>query len=319
MTVGDILDQAFTIYRQAFVTLTGIVAIIHVPILIVQIISGLLFGGQLVNFFPTRAGAPPPIFTPAQATTLITFGAITFALGVLTAVASIFQTAALSIVVSERFLGHTITIRQAYGRALQRWTSLLGIILILGALNVVIFAGVVVPFFFIFFLGALGGSGGGGNSVGGALFALLTCVLCVIIPAIFIAFYAINIRLMFAAQTIVLENLGSVDGLRRSWNLVRGSFWRVLGISIALGVLVIIIAGVPTYVFNIGFSLLPWHEVALALNTATQSIISILILPIQFAAYTLLYYDLRIRKEGFDLQLLAQQLNPPADAAAGAA
>lgn len=310
MTVGDILDQSFTIYRQSFVTLVGIVAIIHVPLLVLQLIGGLLFGTQLTDLFGAR-GATPALTTTQTAAILI--GAALFVVAAIaTGIASIFQTGALAVVVSERFLGNTITVRDAYARALRRWPSLLAMILILGAFNLAFFAVFFVPFFLLIFAGVLGSAAGGSGAgaAAGAMLSLFVCIVCLAYPLLLVGYYAVNTRLTFATQTIVLEHLGGVDGLRRSWNLVRGSFWRVLGINFVLGLLVGLIAQGPSFAISIGANLLPWPMVGFVLNIAAQSIIQILILPIEFAALTLLYYDLRIRKEGFDLQLLAQQLAP---------
>jgi len=135
-------------------------------------------------------------------------------------------------------------------------------------------------------------------------------MICVTFPIVFIAYYGVWVRLLFATQAIVLENLGGMDGLRRSWRLVRGSFWRVLGIALVLSILVGIIGTGPVYLISFLTNALPSPAFAIVINATAQSLINIAVLPLQFAAFTLLYYDLRIRKEGFDLQLMAQQLVP---------
>jgi hypothetical protein len=107
-----------------------------------------------------------------------------------------------------------------------------------------------------------------------------------IIPGIYIA-----VRFTLASQAAVLERRSVTDSLRRSWNLVEGNWWRVLGIIAAVDLLVgvlEIIAGrlvgaVAGNVLGTGLSIL---------------VVGILIQPIQASALTLLYYDLRIRKEG---------------------
>ena len=44
------------------------------------------------------------------------------------------------------------------------------------------------------------------------------------------------------------------------------------------------------------------------LNQVVAAVVTILLEPISAIARTLLYYDLRVRKEGFDLELMARQL-----------
>jgi Membrane domain of glycerophosphoryl diester phosphodiesterase len=305
MTVGDILDQSFSLYRRNFITLVGIVAVVHVPLLVLQIAGGLLFGAQLTN----RTGASA--FTQTQSIATLA-GIVIFGLSVLVAgLASIFETSALSVVVSERLLGNSVNLRQAYGRALSHWRALLVMIFIVGGavifLTLVIFIPMAVLLLVAgFFLGATGS----GSSAGILIPALVTCMICVALPIVFIGSYGVSVRLLFATQAIVLENTGGIDGLRRSWRLVRGSFWRVLGITLVLSVLVAIIGQGPAYVIAIVASLLPFPVLGLVVNATAQSLINVVVLPLQFAAFTLLYYDLRIRQEGFDLQIMAQQLVP---------
>jgi hypothetical protein len=43
-----------------------------------------------------------------------------------------------------------------------------------------------------------------------------------------------------------------------------------------------------------------------------ENLVSLLLTPISAIAVTLLYYDFRIRKEGFDLEILSQSIAGPA-------
>ena len=307
MTVGDILDQSFSLYRKNFVTLAGIVAILHVPLMVLQIIGSLLFGVQSTTPFGRfGSGSFPQSQTPA-----VLGGLGILALTAIVAlVAQVFETSALSVVVSERLLGNTITLRQAYGRALSRWRGLIVMLLITGGATLVLFAIIFVPFLILAVMVGLLGGTGSNAATGGLLGALIVCVSCVAFPIVLIGIYSVSVRLLFAPQAIVLEKLGGLDGLRRSWRLVRGSFWRVLGITLMVGFLVAIIGTGPAYVIAIVANVLPFPAAGVILNAASQALLTIVVLPLQFAAITLLYYDLRIRKEGFDLQLMAQQLTP---------
>ena len=307
MTVGDILDQSFSLYRKNFVTLAGIVAIIHVPLMALQIIGSLLFGVQPASPFGRFGpGSFPQTQTPAMLGGL----GILALTGIVAIIAQVFETSALSVVVSERLLGNTITLRQAYGRALSRWRALLAMLLVTGGATLVLFIALFVPFLVLAVATGLFVNNGSSSAAGGLLGALIVCVTCVAFPIVLIGIYSVSVRLLFAPQAIVLEKMGGLDGLRRSWRLVRGSFWRVLGITLMVGILVAIIGQGPAYVIAIVANVLPFPAIGIVLNTATQAVLTIIVLPLQFAAITLLYYDLRIRKEGFDLQLMAQQLTP---------
>ena len=66
-----------------------------------------------------------------------------------------------------------------------------------------------------------------------------------------------------------------------------------------------IIGGILGFVIG----LIPWPHVLL--RVFVQNLAQALLLPIQVAPITLLYYDLRIRKEAFDLQMLSSAIEQP--------
>jgi hypothetical protein len=74
-----------------------------------------------------------------------------------------------------------------------------------------------------------------------------------------------------------------------------------------MSILIGLVTSGPTYVLQIAVSLLPNFVVATVLNQVIVAVITLLVQPLQFAILTLLYFDLRIRKEGYDLELRAQQ------------
>ena len=93
---------------------------------------------------------------------------------------------------------------------------------------------------------------------------------------------------------------------------MRGSFWRVLGIVGAMTVLIYILAGIPTTIVNFALTAIGGDPLDnLTRNQAIATLVSqigiILTQPIALTVYTLLYYDLRVRKEGYDIELMTQQ------------
>lgn len=130
----------------------------------------------------------------------------------------------------------------------------------------------------------------------------------------------IYIKVLVAPAAVVIEELGAVDGLRRSWQLTRGNWWRVLGITLVVAIMVGIIAQVVT----IPVSLLPMFytsvvsphggadqavaaAVAIAVVTAiVTALVGGVGYAFQTAVMALLYLDLRMRKDGLDIALLRQ-------------
>lgn len=112
---------------------------------------------------------------------------------------------------------------------------------------------------------------------------------------------------MVTTPTVVLETLpSSFDSFGRSWELTRGARGRVFGL-VFVGTLIagflpqLVLSAVGGLVTELLPSfVLPWTIVAAALP--------IVLTPIVPCILTLAYYDLRVRREGFDLQLLSEQL-----------
>jgi hypothetical protein len=76
-----------------------------------------------------------------------------------------------------------------------------------------------------------------------------------------------------------------------------------------LSILVGAVTSGPSYLVGFTIAFLPSPMLGLVVNTALTNLISLVVMPLSFTAQTLLYYDLRIRHEGFDLQMRAQQLS----------
>jgi hypothetical protein len=113
--------------------------------------------------------------------------------------------------------------------------------------------------------------------------------------------------LILSTVVAVLETPeNSTAALGRSWELTKGFRGKVLLTMICVGLLLM----VPTITVGviwgiIGVATGGVGEVGMAVVAA---LMSILIYPFFYVVLTVLYYDLRVRKEGFDLELLATQL-----------
>ena len=93
----------------------------------------------------------------------------------------------------------------------------------------------------------------------------------------------------------------------RSRELMRGNVGKGFLVMLVVGLL----CGVINAALGAVIGLIPWPHVAFrGFFDATSCLRSTL--PIQTAPLILLYYDLRIRKEAFDLQMLSEALGQPA-------
>jgi hypothetical protein len=127
-------------------------------------------------------------------------------------------------------------------------------------------------------------------------------VLCILPGLAFMALFVAT------APAIVIEGLGPLAGMRRSWRLVRQRFWPVLGTAVLGGLMVTIMAGIIAAVPEaIVTAIAGSHAGAVAdaiLGTCTQAFSW----SVAATMATLIYFNQRIRFEGLDLQVMAARL-----------
>ena len=141
--------------------------------------------------------------------------------------------------------------------------------------------------------------------IGGAIVLLialgLSAVASVIIIGIPVFFYLLVSR-FFYTQAIILEGKGALTGLGRSRELVKGAWWRVFGIGI---IFVIVTAIISIALSTAGFiAALFGPTPAAILFTISESIA----MPIGYIGATLVYFYLRVRKEGYTSERMAWEV-----------
>lgn len=306
MSIGDMLDAAFRLYRQHFLTFIGIVALLQVPMAMLQFAAQLPYMQALQRFTtspPVLApGAGPlDIFPFAQ---LLPYYALIFGLGVFQYLLVYnLMTGALANAISRSYLGQPISILSSYNIGFKRIMALIVASLTPFAISLVFVAIIVGCAFGTFY--TMGVRTGDQPNIGLAIaagFGLIAVIFAGGIAGLF--FY---VRLLLTTQAIVLEGQGPWAGLTRSWRLVGQAFWRSLGIFLlvyAFIYIVSLIVQLPLIILGAFFGVLLNNSV---LYQSIASLVTygvlILVLPLQFIIFTLLYYDLRIRKEGYDLEL----------------
>jgi hypothetical protein len=110
------------------------------------------------------------------------------------------------------------------------------------------------------------------------------------------------------SPAIVIERLGPLAGVSRSWRLMAPRLWPTIG--------TLLLTGIVASVLGYSLGLLPLTVLALVgtghwgwLLLATSHILaSFVSWTLAGSVATLFYFDARIRKEGLDLQLLAEDL-----------
>jgi hypothetical protein len=134
---------------------------------------------------------------------------------------------------------------------------------------------------------------------------LIGAYLALVIPGIWL-----TIAWSVAIPVMLVEGLGGATALGRSFGLVKGYWWATLGRLLVAYILVSVVT------FAVSFALLApavaivddTSFAALALEHAANFLVSLITTPFIAAVTMLVYFDLRVRKEDFDLALLAERM-----------
>ena len=227
----------------------------------------------------------PETLQQGSLSSLATVGIGSGVWGILSWLANVAVNLAITYAVSEIYLGRSPTIGSAFAGGLRRFGAAVVLTILIGLAVILM-----------------------GLTIIGIPFAIYFGVCWIL-----------------SYQTFVLEGLGIRASMGRSRALVRGTWWRVLGIAILIGIIGIVLSfvvGLLGGVLNLilffakssGFGLALLSVLTFVFNLVAQ----VFAAPIWYCGEVLLYYDLRVRKEGFDLELMAREMRvPPAPPQAG--
>jgi hypothetical protein len=129
-------------------------------------------------------------------------------------------------------------------------------------------------------------------------------------------------RLTVAVPALIVESLGPIEAIRRSWRLVEGYWWRTFGLQVVLNLLAMVVSAGPAALIVALMAFAAPRDFVLqqAIAGVVTVFVTLIYIPIQLVAVTLYYFDLRVRKEGYDLEAAMDQryATVPAPAWAGA-
>src|SRR5687768_5955291 len=294
LDLGRILELTFSIFRFRWKTFVGIALLIMVPVGIVLSLSTvLLYTGddwytQLENMIRTgELENPLPRLWPAFLAN--------FVISVIVAIATFVATGALADAAAATYAGGPASSGASVRRSLGRLLTYIGVYLLTVAISLlIVFVGVFIGLA-LFFATASGGR------IEPGPFVFLGLIVFV---ATFVALVFIAIRLALSVPIVMLESVGAMDALRRSWRLVSSSSWRVFGYLIVFALLVGVTAGLLSAVVNIvinpvritSVTTFTLDPVRLAIATFVSGLITAALMPLPAIATALLYFDLRWRR-----------------------
>ncbi|WP_287930259.1 hypothetical protein [Arthrobacter sp.] len=127
-----------------------------------------------------------------------------------------------------------------------------------------------------------------------------------------------GVKVMLAPASVVVENIGVFAGIKRSWQLTRQNWWRTFGIAALAAIIAGVIGAIITTPVGLLLGLLlpvmsPSPDQAMG-TSAVASVFSSLIgafvgavtVAFQTGVMALIYVDLRMRRDGFDVTLLKE-------------
>jgi len=131
---------------------------------------------------------------------------------------------------------------------------------------------------------------------------LIPAFIALVIPGIWLA-----VAWSVSYPALLSEGIGPIAALGRSFRLVRGRWWPTFGAVLVMYLIVLVISGILGVLFGATLVASTDNELlAAVLYTIVNTLSSLITLPLFAAVLTIIYFDLRVRKEGFDLQLLAR-------------
>jgi uncharacterized membrane protein len=312
MSTSQVLDRTFYLYRNNFVLFSGIAIIAPALKLIALLIQLKMFGPMVIPQQPQDF--TPEIFQALLVRAIITAVVGTFTYIVGTALASSATAYAVSLV----HLGRTTTIAESYRKIkpiLSRILGLLCMVLLLAVGPLLLIYGLFLGIsLFVLFMAK------SGKIVPGFAFLMMggSLLLFVLLLGAFVWMVIAFCRYALAVAACTLENLPVRQSITRSSFLTHGAKWGVFGIVLLTGLMTFILTYVlqlPALLANNAVMITGKTHLSIAATIwiyVADFLGSTLAGPITTVALVLVYYDQRIKKEAFDLQLLMQAIGQPA-------
>jgi glycerophosphoryl diester phosphodiesterase family protein len=271
LSIGEVLDAGFRLLRHRFGALMLCVLAAGLPLSILRTIIIASSDPDYYDVNAVRFGDPPAEVIVGQ----IVAGLVLF-LGALIAIAACFR------VISAAYLGEPVKPAESLRFGVRRVPAMVGASLVLALL------GFVVLFLF-------------------AMLAVAAQPLILLAVPVF-AWLFVKWALVWPA--IVAERAGPLQAIRRSWKLTDNVWWRSFAVLLVLTLITLVLYFALSFALFAAFSGVDSiSEIALALiDTLFNVIVLAVVYPLSAAILTVLYYDTRVRNEGFDLQLLAESI-----------
>lgn len=271
LAVGEIIDAAIKVVSSNARVLFTIAAMIFAPLGILQLLAYTAFGvGDITTL--VNSLTVDSTLTDEQLDLLLDSAVQLLILGlvlaVLAGVGTVLAQGATVKAVADVYQGSVPEWRESIRFGFRRFFAILGAVLMVWI---------------------------------GSSFGLIFCL----VPGVWLF-----ISWSVTVPALVVEHLAPVAAIQRSYRLVKRRFWPVLGVVL----LSVLLYGTVSYLFSLAGSLFTFLGdetsvgIPVAASVISSTLSSIVVQPFIAAVLIVLYFDLRVRAEGYDLQVMASEL-----------
>lgn len=283
-----LVDESAFLYRSNFLLFFGISSVLVVPAAMIAYLGGAIIGSSInLGDLGTAQGQMQPELGGLISSVLLM---------ALVVPASLFSSAALTYAVAERYLEHDVTVVSAYKAILRLFGPLVGTVIVVGAVCMVGYMAVLLAIGLPLAL-AIGSNSPG--AIAAVVIGLIPFVMILIALGL-----AVWVWIAMLPATCIIEKVWYFSAMRRAWKLARSRFWAILVVLLLSGFLQSIVAMPVSLVSELmgqSVILAAFYGLAYGLLTGVAE-------PVGRVPTVLLYFDARVRTEGFDLELLAQAM-----------
>ena len=306
LSIGDIYQGAFAAIKTNAHTMFGFTtALLGVAIVISIGINYLIINLVLPSYINTNSP-----YASVFGSVFTTFSQLGGTL--LQNLATVLLSGLIVVAVSRSVLGRVASSKEVWERTKSKFLPLIGLNIITSIISgLMMIIGIVV---FFVLLASVASTAKTDREFLQDLGVSLVGLLILMVISALVSSY-LYIKFSVAPPAMVLENLGVFASIGRSWSLTRGNFWRLFGINILTTIITSMVAGIFVgiadalgAIFIVVGSSSP-EDMLASLNTTyilimvMSTIAQLLILPFTSSVNALLYIDLRMRKEGLDVEL----------------
>ena len=306
LSIGDIYQGAFAAIKTNARTMFGFTAALLGVVLVISIgINYAIINLVLPNYL-SPSSPYAAVFTSLSGSFSQLGGSL------LQVLATVLLSGLIVVAVSRSVLGRVASSKEVWERTKSKFLPLIGLNIITSIISgLMMIIGIVV--FFVLLASAASTAKTDREFLQDLGVSLVGLLILMVISALVSSY--LSIKFSVASPAMVLENLGVFAAIGRSWSLTRGNFWRLFGINILTAIITSMVAGIFVgiadalgAIFIVVGSSSP-EDVIASLNTTyilimvMSTIAQLLILPFTSSVNALLYIDLRMRKEGLDVEL----------------